>query len=100
MGEITLGTGATRLDARENASQLMVEKIGIGKKKKAKATTSTAKTDKAANPADTKEAATKKVEETKKDAQPKKASSKKKTTGYKPKKHYQSGKKKAAKTTK
>ena len=34
MGEVTLGTGATRLDARENASQLMVEKIGIGKKNK------------------------------------------------------------------
>ena len=32
MNEITLGTGATRLEAREAASQLMVEKIGIGKK--------------------------------------------------------------------
>ena len=34
MNETTLGTGASRLEARENASQLMVEKLGIGKKKK------------------------------------------------------------------
>ena len=42
MGEVTLGTGATRLDARENASQLMAEVIGIGKKKAAKKKSPTA----------------------------------------------------------
>ena len=42
MGEVTLGTGATRLDARENASQLMAEVIGIGKKKAAKKKSTTA----------------------------------------------------------
>ena len=46
MGDTTLGTGATRLEARESASQLMVEKIGIGKKKKA-AKSSTQKSEKA-----------------------------------------------------
>ena len=35
LGESALGIGATRLEAREAASQLMVEKLGIGKKKKA-----------------------------------------------------------------
>ena len=34
MKETTLGTGASRLEARESASQLMSEKLGIGKKKK------------------------------------------------------------------
>ena len=34
IGEVIVGTGATRLEAREAACQLMVEKIGIGKKKK------------------------------------------------------------------
>jgi hypothetical protein len=37
VGEITLGTGASRLEAREAACQLMVDKIGIGKKKAKKA---------------------------------------------------------------
>ena len=34
MGETSLGIGSTRLEAREAASALMVEIIGIGKKKK------------------------------------------------------------------
>ena len=34
MGETSLGVGSTRLEAREAASHLMVELIGIGKKKK------------------------------------------------------------------
>ncbi len=34
IGETVVGTGLTRIEAREAACQLMVEKIGIGKKKK------------------------------------------------------------------
>lgn len=40
----TLGVGATRLEARENASKLMAELIGIGKKKAAVKKVSTSKT--------------------------------------------------------
>ena len=34
MNETTLGTGSSRIEAREAASRLMADKIGIGKKKK------------------------------------------------------------------
>ena len=35
-GEATVGAGASRSEARENATKLMIEKLGIGVKKKAK----------------------------------------------------------------
>ena len=35
MNETTLGVGKSRIEARESASRLMTDKIGIGKKKKA-----------------------------------------------------------------
>ena len=34
VNEVTLGIGKTRIDAREEACRLMIEKLGIGKKKK------------------------------------------------------------------
>ena len=104
MGEVTLGTGATRLDARENASQLMAEVIGIGKKKAAKKKSPTA----ANKPATAKSEASARSEATptpKAQAEAKKSpkeqsnapAKKKKPQAHKPKKPYQNGKKKANK---
>ena len=120
MNETTLGTGASRLEARENASQLMVEELGIGKKKKAAKAPSqkevstekakkqeavkTPEAPKKAEPKNKKSTAsestaTKKAEAQNpaKKAQAKKPTAKKKPSGYKPKKPYQNGKKKANK---
>ena len=104
MGEVTLGTGATRLDARENASQLMAEVIGIGKKKAAKKKSPTA----ANKPATAKSEASARSGATstpKAQAEAKKSpkeqsnapAKKKKPQAHKPKKPYQNGKKKANK---
>ena len=104
MGEVTLGTGATRLDARENASQLMAEVIGIGKKKAAKKKSPTT----ANKPATAKSEASARSEATptpKAQAEAKKSpkeqsnapAKKKKPQAHKPKKPYQNGKKKANK---
>ena len=104
MGEVTLGTGATRLDARENASQLMAEVIGIGKKKAAKKKSPTT----ANKPATAKSEASARSEVTstpKAQAEAKKSpkeqsnapAKKKKPQAHKPKKPYQNGKKKANK---
>ena len=104
MGEVTLGTGATRLDARENASQLMAEVIGIGKKKAAKKKSPTA----ANKPATAKSEASARSEATstpKAQAEAKKSpkeqsnapAKKKKPRAHKPKKPYQNSKKKANK---
>ena len=115
MGEITLGTGASRLDARENASQLMVEKIGIGKKKAAKKKTPAKKSEPKEKPEQkpTQKTAAQSNEQSNestkdqtkqnqaaKKAQAKKPTAKKKPSGYKPKKPYQNGKKKANKKSK
>ena len=120
MNETTLGTGASRLEARESASQLMVEKLGVGKKKKAakapspkdvsaekakkQETVKTPEAPKKAEPENKQSAvsestATAKSEtkKTAKKAQAKKPTAKKKPSGYKPKKPYQNGKKKANK---
>ena len=153
MNETTLGTGASRLEARENASQLMVEKLGIGKKKKAakapssvkkpesekaeaakqteakkpeaakkkaakapsqkevkaekakkQETVKTPEAPKKAEPENKQSAASvstatakAKAKNSAKKAQAKKPTAKKNPSGYKPKKPYQNGKKKANK---
>ena len=120
MKETTLGTGASRLEARENASQLMVEKLDIGKKKKAakapsqkevsaekakkQETVKTPEAPKKAEPENKQSAASESTATAKseakkpaKKAQAKKPTAKKKPSGYKPKKPYQNGKKKANK---
>ena len=94
MGETSLGIGSTRLEAREAASALMVEIIGIGKKKKpAKkeivphnaATKSTeAKTGESAKKAEPSAEQPKKTNDSKSNGTKKKKPGKRKTYGKHP----------------
>jgi hypothetical protein len=91
VGEITLGTGASRLEAREAACQLMVDKIGIGKKKAKKANEAAKSAEQKKNAQNGKPAASEKPEH--KNAQ----NSKKKPNGNRAKsKRSPQGKKKSA----
>ena len=85
MGETSLGVGATRLEAREAASHLMVEIIGIGKKKKA---TQSPSPKKKAEPTEKPTAQPAAKSDDKIESQsgkPKAPTKKKKPQGYKPK---------------
>ena len=98
MGETSLGIGATRLEAREAASHLMVEIIGIGKKKKA---TKSPSPKKKAEPIEKPlaQSAAKSADKTESQSnKPKTTTKKKKPQGYKPKgKHPAKNKKPIAK---
>ena len=86
MNEVTLGTGSSRLEARENASQLMVDKIGIGKTKKAPKTPSPKESAESVKKPEPK-TESKPAEKPKTQAnKPKSKPGAKKSSGYKPKK--------------
>ena len=99
IGEVIVGTGATRLEAREAACQLMVEKIGIGKKKKATKKSSAKKAEATKKPEATKTETPKSeptvekapTEATAKAEAPTSPEQTKKPTGAKKKKPYNRG---------